>query len=460
MRAAPVPPAARRARVAVAVLFSANGATLAGAVTRYPDIKDALELSNTALGTAVAAYWVGALVVGAGAGALVARAGSARIAWTATVVAGLTLLGTGAAPTWSLLAAALFAAGSADAVADVAENAQALRAERMHGRSILNSLHAMWSVGAVTGGALGAAAAGAGVPVLVHLAAVGALVVLLALLASRYLLPGHGEDDATGPALPQQPAVLPEGPPGEDRAGGTGRRAAWGEALRVAVRTAPVVVLLGLLASGAQVMEDTGATWSAVYLRTELGAAAGLAGLGFVALQGAQTVGRLLADRVVTRFGDVACARAGAGLAGTAMAVALVLADPVATVVAFGVVGLGIGTIIPGAMRAADAVPGLRPGTGLTAASTVLRVVGLLAAPLVGLVADATSLRAALLVVPLLALMVVVLAGALRPTETGGPSRSGAPGAVRAGDPAQAPADGPDGPSRALAQVAPPRSPA
>jgi MFS family permease len=113
----------------VAVLFAANGATLAGAVTRYPDIKAALGLSNTALGAAVGAYWVGALLVGAVAGALVARLGSARVAWAATVVSGLALAATGAAPAWLLLAAALFVAGGADAVADVA------RTRRRCGRS-------------------------------------------------------------------------------------------------------------------------------------------------------------------------------------------------------------------------------------------------------------------------------------------------------------------------------------
>ena len=50
----------------------------------------------------------------------------------------------------------------------------------------------------------------------------------------------------------------------------------------------------------AQTMEDTTAAWGGVYLREELGAAAAVSGLGFIALQSTQTVGRLLGDRVVT----------------------------------------------------------------------------------------------------------------------------------------------------------------
>jgi hypothetical protein len=287
----------------------------------------------------------------------------------------------------------------------------------------------MWSVGAVTGGALGAGAAALEVPVLAHLGAVAATVVLAALVVARRLLPGHddGVVTAAATALPEQPAGLrpeawgrPEAPP----PAGAGQAPA--RPGRLLARVALPVVVLGAVACPAQVMEDVGGTWSAVYLRTELGAAAGLAGLGFVALQGAQTVGRLLADGLVTRWGDVVCARVGAAVAGTAMAVALALADPVVTVVAFGVVGLGIGTIIPAAMRAADAVPGLRPGTGLTAVSTVLRAGGLVAAPLIGAVADATSLRLALGLVPLLALVVVLLAGALRGGHGGGQTKTAA----------------------------------
>jgi MFS family permease len=433
VRAVPAPVAARRARVAVAVLFAANGATLAGAVTRYPDIKAALGLSNTALGAAVGAYWVGALLVGAVAGVLVARLGSARVAWAATVLAGLALLVTGAAQTWLLLAAALFVAGGADAVADVAENAQALRAERLYGRSILNSLHAMWSVGAVTGGAVGAA------PPRSRSRSSRTSAPWPRRWSWRRWPSPAGCCPATTtarcrrprPPCPSSPLPCGPGPPGPRGSPGQHpRRPATARPDRTPVASSPgwrsrwscsVPV-----SCAAQVMEDTGATWSAVYLRTELGAAAGLAGLGFVALQGAQTVGRLLADGLVTRWGDAACARVGAAVAGTAMAAALALADPVVTVVAFGVVGLGIGTIIPAAMRAADAVPGLRPGTGLTAVSTVLRAGGLVAAPLIGAVADATSLRLALGLVPLLALVVVLLAGALRGGHGGGQTKTAA----------------------------------
>lgn len=68
-----------------------------------------------------------------------------------------------------------------------------------------------------------------------------------------------------------------------------------------------------------------------------------MAGAAFIALQVMQTIGRLVADRVVARFGGRAVARTRAATAGLAMTAALLLPAPATTVIAFGVVGLGIG---------------------------------------------------------------------------------------------------------------------
>jgi MFS family permease len=376
---------ARRARGAVAALFFANGALYANVVPRYPDLKGELDLSNAAFGSAVGAYGLGALLLGLLGGALVRRWGSRRVAWVSTVAIAANLALLGVAPSWVALAAVLAVAGALDAFADIGANAHGLRVERRYGRSILNSLHGVWSIGAVAGGGMGALAAGLGVAVAWHLAGAGLLFALVAIAASRLLLPGG---DAEG-----EPATT--GAPSAGRVRVVGR----------------AVVALGLIAASAQVMEEATATWGAVYLRGELGAAAAVGGLGFIALQSTQTVGRLLGDRVVTRYGDRAVARAGAALAGGAMAAALAAPQIATTVIAFGVVGLGIGTLIPAAMRAADAL--LPQGMGLMLVGSVLRLALLIAPPVIGLVADAESLRVALAVIPLAAATVLLLSPAL-----------------------------------------------
>ncbi|OZM82945.1 MFS transporter [Pseudonocardia sp. MH-G8] len=382
------PPQIRRARAAVAALFFANGALFANVVPRYPDLKAALDLSNTALGTAVGAAALGGLLAGPVAGALVARFGSVRVAPISTFCLAGSVALMGVAPSWAALVAVLFLMGAVDSAADLAVNAHGLRVERRYGRSILNSMHGIWSVGAVLGGATGAAATGLGVPLPWHLAGAAVVFALLGWAVARFLLPGRDDHDA------------PARPDGER---GPLRWRSFG----------PAVLGMGLIAAMAQSMEDAGATWSSLYLREDLGAAAAVGGLGFIALQGLQTVGRLLGDGLVTRFGDRAVALAGAALAAGAMSLALAVPTAVGTVIGFGAVGLGIGTLIPAAMRAADSVPGLPRGLGLALVGTVDRVALLAGPPLIGLVADAAGLRFALLVIPAAALVVLGLSPVL-----------------------------------------------
>jgi hypothetical protein len=64
-------------------------------------------------------------------------------------------------------------------------------------------------------------------------------------------------------------------------------------------------------------------------------------------------------------------------------------------------------------MHAADELPGFRPGAGLSIVSWLLRLGFLVAPPLVGAIADASSLRLGLVVVPAAGLLVMVFARVL-----------------------------------------------
>ena len=388
----------RHARVAVAALFFTNGALFANLLPRYPEIKDDLGLTNAALGSAIAAFPLGALLAGLFAAALINRFRSSRVAVGGIVVMATVLALVSVAQTWAALAVILFVAGALDAVIDVAQNAHGLRVQRRYRRSIVNSFHGVWSIGAVSGGLLGAAAAGLGVPLAVHLVTTSALFSAVALVSYRFLLPGpeHAERD--------------DGPPNgrRRRCRPVRRRATSAE--RRAIRTASIRVLLvlGVLAACGAVVEDAGASWGALYL-DGLGAGAALAGLAFVALQTTMTIGRLLGDRVVDRFGERAVVRSGGVVAAVGMAAALAWPTVGTTLVGFALAGIGVATLVPAAMHASDELPGLAVGVGLTVVSWLLRVGFLLSPPLVGLVADHVSLRAGLLGAVLAGLLVVVL---------------------------------------------------
>jgi fucose permease len=170
------------------------------------------------------------------------------------------------------------------------------------------------------------------------------------------------------------------------------------------------LVLIGI--AGATV-EDAGSSWATLYLRDSLGAPGAVAVFGYIFFVGSMFIGRLIGDRMVDRFGERAVARVGGLIAAVGMGAALAFPSTAGTIAGFAAAGFGVATLVPAAMRHADQLPGLRPGTGLTMLTWLMRC-GSCGAPLVvGLIADATSLRVGLLVVPAAGLLVIALSGVL-----------------------------------------------
>jgi len=385
--------------MAVGICFFVNAVLYANVVPRLPEIKAELGLSNSSLGAAVAAMPLGALVAGLSAAALMRRFGSARVATSGLVILALAVFGVSVAPNWPALAAAFLVAGALDAIVDVSQNAHGLRVQRHYQRSILNAFHGIWSIGAVAGGLIGSVMAGLDVPLALHLGGIAVLFSLVALVVFRAMLPG-GDDDRPEEASAEEASAEAHRP--------TPTRSS---ARRAAI---PALTALGVLAACGAFVEDAGASWSALYLRTELSAAAVLAGLGFVALQVAMTVGRLTGDRVVDRFGQRRVVEVGGVLIAGGMGLALAVPSVATTLVGFALAGLGVATLIPAVYHAADELPGLASGSGLTVINWLLRI-GFLVCPLViGVLADATSLRIALLTVVAAGLGALLLGRSLR----------------------------------------------
>jgi len=384
-----VAPNLNRARLGVTLLFVTNGLIWSNLAPRYPEIRRGLGLTYGQFGVAVMFGAIGAMVVGLSAAAVIRRFRSSRTAVVAMVIMAVMAVLASLAPNGWLFAAALFGVGAIDSIADVAQNSHGLRVQREMKRSIINAFHAMWSIGAVLGGLMGAAAAGLHVPVPVHFAIVAVIVAVVNAVGYRMLLPG---DDP----VPQATTA----------SGGSGLRA-------VAVRVWLVLGALALVAIAGGWVEDAGGTWSASYLKDELGAGPTIAALGFVALMSMQTIGRLLGDRMVDRFGQRTVARAGGLLVVIGMGPALLWPSIPLTIVGFGLAGLGVATTIPAAMHEADELPGFRVGTGLTILSWTLRLGFLLSPVLVGLIADAYSLRTGLTLMIVAGVVIAIFAQAL-----------------------------------------------
>lgn len=390
----PTLPELRRARIGVALLFLTNGALFANILPRYPEIKGALELDAATYGIAIAAFPAGAIVAGLGAAFFIRRFGSAKVAVAGTIITSLGILAAGLAPSVVFFALGLFLGGASDAITDVAQNAHALRVQRGFRRSVINSFHAIWSIGAVIGGTMAALAIAASLPLGIHLGVSAILFGAVSLVASRMCLPGRDErieEDAVADG------------------------AEIGGALqRISAKTVIIIVALVLISIAGALVEDAGMSWATLYLATSLEAPAALAAIGYISLVGAQFIGRIVGDRLTDRFGQRAVALAGGLITAIGMGLALAFPSIPGTILGFAAAGYGVATLIPAAMQVADELPGLKHGAGLTIVSWLLRLGFLFSPPIVGLVADNAGLRAGLLVVPIAGVVAVLCAWALR----------------------------------------------
>jgi MFS family permease len=381
----------RPARRAVAAIFLLNGLMFGSWAARIPAVRDRLGLSDGELGLALASVAAGSLLSMPLAGAAAARFGS-RPATRAAFALFCVAAGTVAlAPSLAVLCLLTFVYGAAIGALDVTMNAHGVAVEDRYGRPVLSGFHAAFSLGGLAGAALGALAAAADVDVRVHLAALAGATAVVGLGWSRRFLPAGEDAGARGEPLLVRPP-----------------RRLWA---------------VGALGFACLLIEGASADWSGVYLKDDLGASPAVAALGFTAFSVTMTAGRLVGDRLVQALGPLRLVRAGGLVAAGGFGAALLAADPVLGIAGFACLGAGMSTVVPIVFRAGGAMPGLPAGLGLAAVSSMGYLGFLVGPPVIGGVAELTSLPRALVLVVGLALVVVALAPVTRPRAGGQDAR-------------------------------------
>ncbi|WP_200938258.1 MFS transporter [Aeromicrobium sp. Root472D3] len=362
----------RRGRLGASLMFFTNGVLFSALLPRYPEIKAHFGLSDTQFGLTVVAFAAGAICAAAAAAPMIRRWGATRVTWVGSIVLATTMAVAGGSPSAWVFAAALFAAGLTDAIVDAAQNVAGIAVEKSYGRSIINSLHAVWSLGAATGGVIGAVSAALDVGIGVQMVVNGTVWSIAALVASRLVTSG-----AAAQPVVDAPAATAAAEAGSPRA--------W--------RLLAPLVLLAICGT---LIEDIANNWSVLFMRDETTAPVAVAGLAVSVMIGAQFVGRLLGDRMTDRWGREGVARAGGVLIGLGMVVAATSPTAAVALVGFALAGFGSATLVPAAFAAADRVPGLSPGTGVAMLGWLMRLGFLVTSPCVGALSDATDLRVAL----------------------------------------------------------------
>jgi sugar phosphate permease len=275
--------------------------------------------------------------------------------------------------------------GLGNGLIDIYLNVAAQRVEIRTGRPVLQWLHASYALGGVTGAAAAGAIRAAGIDY-----RMGFGWVTLALL---------------GTALWTARTMSRARSPAETRAA---------LSLSALVRT-PALLVPALIVLSAFLVEGSMDTWSGLYVRDELGASASAAAAAFMGYSAAVFLGRLFAGRVLFGMGrrsTVLVAGLGAAASGT---LAVIADHPAVVGVAFLLLGFTISAASPAGFGLIEEMGTREDATHAIAAVTTIGYTGFVwSPPLLGWIADAVSLRAAMAVI-VVATGGIVLGGLLAP---------------------------------------------
>jgi hypothetical protein len=237
----------------------------------------------------------------------------------------------------------------------------------------MSGFHGCWSIGAFAGAGLGVIGVAVGLSLSRQLLLLGLPVLLVV-------------GGLTSKMLPQATATA------ATRIGGR-------SALR---RLSRPLLVLGAIAFASMLCEGASADWASVYLRGPLQSGSVTAGLGYTAFA------RLSGNRLLVRFRAQRLLPALAAIATIGFLVGLLSHRVDTAIVGFACLGIGLALIVPTVFSAAGRLPGLDPGTAIAAVSACGWMGFVCGPPIIGELASATSLPAALGVLPVLTACVVV----------------------------------------------------
>ena len=375
-RREPLAPALLTARNAVALSFALNGLVFASLVSRLPDLRERLELSNGGLGTLLLAISCGSLLALPSTGRVIERigAGATVRAGVLADTVGLSTAAVGAVlGSVPLAALGLFVHGVGIGVWDVAMNVEAAEVERRMRRTVMPRFHAGWSAGSLAGAGLGVVVIALGTPLLAHLLLVALVVGVVAVVGTRGFLPAepdHADERASrGPS-------------------------AWRD---------PRTLAIGLMVLCFAMVEGTANDWLALGLIDGYGVAHWVGVAGFATFVVAMTSGRLYGPVLLDRFGRPAVLWGSASLA--AIGAVLTVQGQVLPLVALGIVLWGLGAALGfpvGMSAAADGGP--RAAARVSVVSTIGYGAFLAGPPLLGHLGDRIGTLEVLLAVTALML--------------------------------------------------------
>ena len=371
-----------RARIAITTAFIINGSMAGTFYSRVADIKEDLNLSNSALGFALLIISIGVLLGIAFSGKQTAKSGSAPITLYGTYSLGAAILLVGTANNYLTLCLTLFVLGACLAVQDVAMNSHAIVLEHEADKRYMSTFHAMFSLGALGGGVVGAWFSQHNIDLMKHVAFIAMLVFIANFCVRNWFLPA---------SLDQHPI---EG--------------------KKKIKKPKIFLIVGLLGLCGTVGEGSAGDWGAILARDTFDATPFISTLPFICFSAAMVIGRLFGDRAANKYGPMKLIVGGGLIAGIGLGGGLLVGGMVGVIFGWLTMGIGLSTVIPMLFTQAGEIAKTRfegqfaPSEGVAMVSGIAYFGFLVGPPTLGFLGDAIGLRWAMLVPAVLALVMAL----------------------------------------------------
>jgi MFS family permease len=374
----------KRVRLATSLFFFGMGFSFATWASRIPDIKSMLHLSEASLGTLLFALPFGQLVAMPFSGKLVTRYGS-RI----TTLIGLVLYA-GCLPLigWSSaqwqLALGLFLFGLTGNVCNIAVNTQGVYTQQLFEKPIMGSFHGSWSLAGFFGALVGLVFLAFKLSVLHHFIIAFSFVVLLILTNAKYIIKTKTKETAhkSNYSFFKNPDKT--------------------------------LLLLGVICFFGMSSEGIMFDWSGVYFKEIIKAPGALVALGYTTFMISMALGRFLSDFLVARYGTRRVLLVSGLIISFGLYSAVFFPLLVPCTVAFMLVGFGVSNVVPIIFNAAGNHEKVPTGIALTVVSSISFLGFLIGPPLIGYIAEVTSLRYSFALIGLFGVVISLLVSRLK----------------------------------------------
>ena len=369
----------RKARFAILISFLINGFSVGNFVSRIPDYKSELDISNGVLGAALFCASLGVLAALRPTSRAAAKYGSGPVVKFSAFSLALAVPSIGLLFNLPWFLFSLFIYGVLSSIHDLSINAHAAALENKAGKRVMSTFHAMWSIGGLTGGVIGGLMTSFNISIQIHTFGVGVFILLVALFTRNWFLP----------AIADQHVIE------KHKKRKTPRR----------------FVILGLLGLCGSLGEGAASDWGGVLAREAYGASALMSALPYVFFATTMVIGRLSGDFLAHKFGVVRLLTWSGFIAGIGLTAGLLAGNIYGVIIGWFLLGIGVSTVTPMMISATGALANEKYPGQVSAAEGVALVTGVayfgfvIGPPLIGFISEIITLRWAMLIPAVLAII-------------------------------------------------------